>query len=70
MEIRPLFQPRAIVVAWPVIIHAYVGRTCTLEDAVAAEWLSQVGEGGQGCGCAGFSPYIKDLSRKRHDVAL
>jgi cell wall-associated NlpC family hydrolase len=41
------FSHGAIVVAWPVIIHAYVGRACTLEDADAASWLSHVGEGGQ-----------------------
>ncbi len=40
------FSHGAIVVEWPVIIHAYVGRACTLENADAALWLSHVGEGG------------------------
>jgi len=44
------FSHGAIVVEWPVIIHAYVGRATTLEDAEAALWLARVGEGGQGAG--------------------
>lgn len=35
----------AIVVAWPRIIHASVGRPCTEENAMAAEWLSQLPNG-------------------------
>jgi len=34
----------AIVVEWPVIIHAYVGRACVLENAEAAAWLNTIGE--------------------------
>jgi cell wall-associated NlpC family hydrolase len=34
----------AIVVQWPTVIHAYVGRGCVLEDAEAATWLTHVGE--------------------------
>ena len=30
----------AIVIDWPLVIHAYVGRACTLEDAQASPWLS------------------------------
>lgn len=40
------FSHGAIVVKWPVIIHAYVGRATTLENAEAALWLSYVGESG------------------------
>jgi cell wall-associated NlpC family hydrolase len=40
----------AIVVRWPVIIHAYIGRACTLENADTALWLSHIGEGGEGQG--------------------
>lgn len=35
----------AIVIAWPQVIHAYVGRAVTFEDAEAAQWLKFVGEG-------------------------
>jgi cell wall-associated NlpC family hydrolase len=38
------FSHGAIVVEWPVIIHAYVGRACTIENADAAVWLSHIGE--------------------------
>jgi cell wall-associated NlpC family hydrolase len=41
------FSHGAIVMNWPIIIHAYVGRACTLDDAEAALWLSHIGEGGQ-----------------------
>ena len=34
----------AIVVEWPVVIHAYVGRNCTIEDTSAATWLTHIGE--------------------------
>jgi len=44
------FSHGAIVVQWPTIIHAYVGRATTLENADAALWLSHIGEGGQGAG--------------------
>jgi|SRR5579872_5949975 len=39
------FSHGAIVVDWPVVIHAYLGRGCVLEDAAKAEWLSRIGEG-------------------------
>jgi NlpC/P60 family putative phage cell wall peptidase len=42
------FSHGAIVIEWPMIIHAYVGRACTLENADAAQWLSHMGEGGHG----------------------
>lgn len=38
------FSHGAIVINWPVIIHAYVGRECMLEDASKAKWLSHIGE--------------------------
>ena len=38
------FSHGAIVVAWPVVIHAYVGSICVLEDAEKASWLAQIGE--------------------------
>ena len=39
------FSHGAIIVAWPMVIHAYLGRGCVLEDAEKAEWLSRIGEG-------------------------
>ena len=39
------FSHGAIVVDWPIVIHAYLGRGCVLEDAAAAAWLSHIGEG-------------------------
>ena len=39
------FSHGAIVIEWPVVIHAYLGRGCVLEDAAKAEWLSRIGEG-------------------------
>ena len=39
------FSHGAIVVDWPIVIHAYLGRGCMLEDAGKAEWLSRIGEG-------------------------
>lgn len=44
------FSHGAIVVQWPVIIHAYVGRACALEDAEAASWLTTIGENTEDCG--------------------
>ncbi len=44
------FSHRAIVVDWPTIIHAYVGRACLFEDAEAAAWLRYVGEATTGQG--------------------
>lgn len=39
------FSHGAIIIEWPLIIHAYVGRACTFENAEAALWLSHIGEG-------------------------
>ena len=39
------FSHGAVVVDWPVVIHAYLGRGCVLEDVDKAEWLSRIGEG-------------------------
>ncbi len=41
------FSHGAIVVDWPLVIHAYLGRPCVLEDAAKAVWLSHVGESGE-----------------------
>jgi len=38
------FSHGAIVVAWPHIIHAFVGRCCMLENIEAATWLRYIGE--------------------------
>lgn len=38
------FSHGAIVVEWPLIIHAYIGRACVMEDVARAEWLAFVGE--------------------------
>lgn len=40
------FSHGGIVVAWPLIIHAYWRRHCTLENALAASWLTHIGEAG------------------------
>jgi cell wall-associated NlpC family hydrolase len=40
------FSHGAIVIDWPIVIHAYAGRGCVLEDASQARWLSQIGERG------------------------
>jgi cell wall-associated NlpC family hydrolase len=40
------FSHGAIVTDWPLVIHAYAGRGCVLEDASRAHWLSQLGERG------------------------
>ncbi|HWE72507.1 MAG TPA: hydrolase [Stellaceae bacterium] len=40
------FSHGAIVIDWPVVIHAYAGRGCVLEDTSHARWLSQIGERG------------------------
>lgn len=37
------FSHGAVVVDWPLVIHAYLGRPCVLEDAVKAVWLDRVG---------------------------
>jgi len=39
------FSHGAVVVAWPIVIHAYVGSICVLEDAEKASWLAQIGDG-------------------------
>ncbi|HXJ27508.1 MAG TPA: hypothetical protein VNH17_17475 [Streptosporangiaceae bacterium] len=38
------FSHGAIVVEWPTIIHAYIGRPVTLDDAERAAFLTTVGE--------------------------
>ncbi len=38
------FSHGAIVIEWPIIIHAYVDRACTLEDVSKALWLTHIGE--------------------------
>jgi len=38
------FSHGAIVVDYPMIIHAYVGRECTLENMNNAAWLNYIGE--------------------------
>ncbi len=40
------FSHGAIVIDWPIVIHAYAGKGCILEDAARAPWLSQIGERG------------------------
>ena len=40
------FSHGAIVVDWPLVIHAYVGKGCVMEDASRARWLAQLGERG------------------------
>lgn len=40
------FSHGAIVVEWPLVIHAYLGRACTLENAETAAWLAFIGESG------------------------
>lgn len=39
------FSHAALVVEWPLVIHAYVGRTVQLEDVSKAEWLLKLGNG-------------------------
>jgi cell wall-associated NlpC family hydrolase len=39
------FSHGAIVVKWPIVIHAYVGRVCMREDVAAATWLNWMTEG-------------------------
>ncbi|HEY3919460.1 MAG TPA: hypothetical protein VGL83_16850 [Stellaceae bacterium] len=38
------FSHGAIVLDWPLVIHAYAGKGCVLEDASRARWLAQRGE--------------------------
>jgi cell wall-associated NlpC family hydrolase len=40
------FSHGAIVIDWPVVIHAYAGKGCVMEDAARARWLAQLGERG------------------------
>jgi NlpC/P60 family putative phage cell wall peptidase len=40
------FSHGGIAVAWPLVVHAYVGHRVRLEDASKAAWLTHVGEGG------------------------
>jgi cell wall-associated NlpC family hydrolase len=44
------FSHGAIVVDWPHIIHAHVGRSCMLESIDAAVWLKYIGENTPGRG--------------------
>ncbi|MGH7033821.1 MAG: C40 family peptidase [Stellaceae bacterium] len=37
------FSHGAIVIDWPLVIHAYAGRGCVLEDAGKAHWLAYLG---------------------------
>lgn len=37
------FSHGAIVIDWPLVIHAYAGRGCVLEDAMNAHWLCYLG---------------------------
>jgi cell wall-associated NlpC family hydrolase len=39
------FSHGAIVVGWPVVVHAYVNSSVRLENAEAAQWLKSIGEG-------------------------
>lgn len=38
------FSHAAIVVEWPMVIHAYVGAGVQFEDANTAEWLMKMGK--------------------------
>lgn len=44
------FSHGAIVVEWPIIIHAYVGRSVTRENVEQSVWLSHIGENTEGKG--------------------
>jgi len=39
------FAHGAIVVDWPLVVHAHAGRGCVLEDVSKASWLMQLGRG-------------------------
>ena len=36
------FSHGAIVIDWPLVIHAYAGKGCVLEDTAKAVWLSRL----------------------------
>ncbi len=38
------FSHAALVIEWPMVIHAYVGRTVQTEDVSKAEWLLWCGD--------------------------
>lgn len=38
------FSHGAIVVKWPIIIHAYLGKTVQLENVDQTKWLRYIGE--------------------------
>ena len=38
------FSHGAIVIEWPMIIHAYLNQSVVLENADAAQWLKIIGE--------------------------
>jgi len=40
----------AIVIAWPLILHAYIGHVVGQENVTEARYLSYVGEPVEGCG--------------------
>lgn len=44
------FSHGAIVIDWPVVIHAHLGRRCALENVEQAHWLRYVGESRTGRG--------------------
>jgi NlpC/P60 family putative phage cell wall peptidase len=41
------FSHGAIVIGWPRIIHAYIGKGCILDDVETAPWLNFIGENGE-----------------------
>jgi cell wall-associated NlpC family hydrolase len=45
-----VFSHGAIVMAWPRVLHAYLGQRVREDDAAKAAWLSHIGERGQGHG--------------------
>lgn len=38
------FSHGAVVIEWPLIIHAYMGKGCVYEDVTTASWLNKIGE--------------------------
>lgn len=41
------FSHGAIVIAWPQVIHAYVGSSVKYENTETAQWLKCIGEGAE-----------------------
>ena len=60
------FAHGAVVVDWPVVIHAHINRACILEDVSRATWLNTIGEPGPERGKARprkfFSPWAEKSS--------